>query len=170
MTATALQYDAINETYASVENLIYHTLHRFVKHYGGSVEEWHEYTGSLFMVAYTDHSRSRGKFSTYLQWVLWKGLLEVRRKQQRHKGKVVFTDLDPEVFKAPTDFNLMEFMDSLSEDAQTVVRLVFDTPWQFSEPKEMRQVIRQYLAQPAIGWSSNRIASTFREICSALRG
>jgi DNA-directed RNA polymerase specialized sigma24 family protein len=169
MTA-ALVHDAVNETFADMEKLIYHTIHQFIKRYGGSFDEMAELIGPMFMTAYTHYDKRKGKFTTCLRWVIWKQLLDYKRNEIKRTRAVVYTELDPEQHQAPRMFNVTEFMDELSDDAKTVVRMVFDTPWAFydQDPKRIRFVLRLVLGQ--LEWSPARISRSFQDVRRALGG
>jgi len=164
-----LRQDAVNETYADFELLVFKTVHEFVAETGGRFEDWMEHAGPLFMIAYDGWDPRRSKFSTYLRWVLWRGLQEVQRRLAKRNGKVIFTEIDPELWEAPRTFDRVAFMDGLSEDARLVVAAALDTPWGFDpDPPQVRALLRDYLSQPALGWSPQRIRDSFREIRRAL--
>jgi hypothetical protein len=167
MEAT-LRQDAMAETYCDTELLIYNTVHEFVRTYGGRFEDLVEYAGICFVKAYHKYDPTKAKFSTWLRWVVWKNLQELYRQRARHNGKVVFIDLDQELYLAPPTFNRLLFLDSLSDDARLVVSVALDTHWQTPDPKAIRSLIREYLRQPAIGWSGQRVRESFKEVCMAL--
>jgi DNA-directed RNA polymerase specialized sigma24 family protein len=164
--------DAVAETYNDTERLLYHTIHQFVAAKGGSFEDLKEYAGLYFVNAYHRYNRDKQvRFSTWLRFSVWHSLLELYRKRARNEHKVVFMDLQPEAYETPKQFNHLEFVESLSNDAQLVVRLVFDTAWQLQpEPAEVKRLLWEYLRQPAIGWPAARIRETFAEIRCALGG
>lgn len=167
----AIKQDAIAETYADTENLIKHTVHRFVKSYGGRYDDLIEYVGPMFMTAYKVWDPRKGKFSTCLSWVVWKQLLDLRRIRSKRQGIVKYTDLDPELFTALPRFDIVEFMDQLSTDARLVAETALTTQWGFDpDPKTVRGLLREWLSQPALGWSQQRIKDSFREIRVALNG
>lgn len=166
----ALRQDAINETFRDTERLVYHTIHRFIRTYGGEFEDLMELVGPTFMRAYDGYDRHKSKFSARLSFLLWKEFLEQRRKSYRKKNQlVVYGELDPEAYQAPTQFDRFTFLDSLSEDARLVVLTVFDTPWQFEpEPKTIRFILCEYLK--GLSWNRQRITESFQEIRLALEG
>lgn len=169
MSAATLEQDALTETYHDTEKLIQHTVHRFVESHGGKYDDLIELSGPLFMKAYHTYEMDRGAFPARLRFILWHGLLDAKRIASKRNGKVVFKDLQEEDYTAPRSFNLLEFMDELSEDARLVVQAVFETPWEFDPcPTQIRMMIREFLSQPAIGWDRERISKSFLEIRSAL--
>lgn len=170
---TAIEEDSVSEKYADVELLIYKTIHDFIRIYGGNFDELLGESHLMFMTAVRRYD-NRSSFPTYVRWVVWHGLHELLRRTIRHSGKVTYMELDPNAFAAPPAFNLNELAESLSSDAQEVLRLVMDTPRELMKSIERRKgtgiayrsVIRQYLV--AIGWSPKRITNSFRELQEAL--
>jgi DNA-directed RNA polymerase specialized sigma24 family protein len=170
-----LRQHAMDDTFADVEKLVYHTVHRFVQRKGGTFEDWIGEAHEAFMLAYERYKPERGPFPSFVRWVVEKRLLEVLRTNMRRKGKVVFGDVDPDLHPGPErGFILADFLDELSEDAQTVVKLALDTPHGLArcieqkggQPWNVRSVLREYLM--AMEWSAERVTETFLEIRRAL--
>jgi hypothetical protein len=173
MKRTALQADAIATTYEDMEMLIFDTVHKFIHQNGGDFDDLIGQASLSFMYAWQTRDRSKAKFTTWLRWVVWHDLLTLVRNRARHAGKVVFTDLDPEAFAAPREFDKVEFLDSLGDDAWFVAKCVLDTPrelrWLMErEPLMIRVALREYLR--ALKWEAQRIRQAFTEIRQMLAG
>jgi hypothetical protein len=174
---TALERDCLDTAYEDVEHLVTRTVADFIRRYGGDYNELRGEAHAMFMLAYNrfEPDRFQASFSTYVRWVVWKGLLELQRRTMRHKGKVSFTDADLDLHHASRDFNLLEFLDDLSDDAATLVRLVLDTPRglaciierEGATPQVYKSVLKEYLS--GLGWTGKRVTESFKEIRKALR-
>lgn len=165
---SALEQDAISTTFTDTEKLIYGTVKDFVAKNGGSVDELVGEAGICFMKAYNSYDYSKAKFSTWVHIKVWRHLQEIQRVQLRRESRVTFEELD-ENRHVSRMFNLSDFLDQLSEDARLVCSVVFDTPWQTQpEPKQIRELLRLYFGQPAVGWPMARISDTFAEIRAVL--
>lgn len=180
--SNALAYDAMNETYHDVAKLVFDTIHRFRERYGnlaGDMDEicseahWH------FIRAYQryDNVRFKSSFPSYCRFLIWHELLEAMRRrmaQQRREAAVEVPEELP-ARPAPT-FNIPDFVEGLSEDAQQVVKIALDAPKDVQlaimirggeTPKNLRLSIREYLKD--LGWTAREITDTFLEIRRALR-
>lgn len=163
---------AAAETFADMERLIYYTVHEFVRKYGGQFEHWIEYAGIAFMTAYHKYDPSLGMtFASYVRFVLWHHLLDVRRRAARYHARDSQEPLDE--LHAPPVFDRISFLDELSRDARKVVNLILATPPGLSKeigsvkkPWMIRSVLRRHLR--ALGWTTERIAESFSEIRRAL--
>lgn len=181
--SSALAYDAMNETYSDVAKLVFSTIRKFRKKYGnlaGDMDEvvseahWH------FVRAYQryDNTRFKSSFPTYCRFLIWHELLEAMRRrmaQQRRQG--VQVDFPEELpAREPPVFNIPDFVEGLSEDAQQVVKIALDAPKDVqlsvmirggNTPQNIRLSIREYLKD--LGWTTREITDTFLEIRRALR-
>jgi len=170
-TVSSLAINAFATTYEDVEPLIRSTVRRFVRRYGGSFDQCMEHASLIYVKAYRRFDPSQAKFSTYLVNAIWYELLEVRRRYACKHRDTTFVDADIDILAAPARFDLAAFIEELSDDARQVVKIVFETAWQFEpSPYEIRRHIVAYLSQPAIGWTSKHIKRTFAEIRDALGG
>jgi hypothetical protein len=184
---TALQQDAINETYEDVRNLIYSIVHQFIRRHGhqwGTFDELLAQANWDFMVAYEDHGRKDGNrsstssFSSWCYWVVSKGLLEQQRTTIRRdrQCRIVVCDMTPDILPGGVSlFQFIDLLDELNDDARQIVRLVFRYPETLLDcmrsrkgcPKRNAQaVIRQYLY--GCDWTPGRVTAAFENITSHL--
>lgn len=186
---------AVTETYEDVRLLIFDTVHKFHRSYGGDFEELVGDAHLIFMEVYNNFDPGRGtKFSTWLRLKIWYGLLEKARAQaKRRKGlhdravdqtdkrmsSINLTDIScidltniPAV-NQPT-FSLLDFISEreISKDAVIVVNLVLNPPpglgkiFEKSGWKRVRGCLREYLR--GLGWTVARISESFSEIRQVL--
>lgn len=177
MDAT-LQKEEITEVYERTKKLVYFTVHRFMrqKHLPKDLmPEMISHANWQFMLAYEKYD-GRIEFHKYLQWCVWKGLLEVIRIYAVRSKRVAYQDLAPDcAWFTPSKFNLEEWCEGLSQDARVVVRLALNTPHCIAQgahlrggkPHNVKYGLRQYLS--GMGWSGGRIRNTFNEIRNALQ-
>jgi DNA-directed RNA polymerase specialized sigma24 family protein len=183
---------AITETYLEVEKLIFDTVHRFIRLYGGDFEEYVAESNVVYMKVYEAFDPERGAFSTLLVTSIWNRLIDVsydRSEAMKVHGASLDAAKDDGGSLAemvadhrPANFNLEEFASDLTEDAKSVLRMVLKSPKEFGphlsdmieevamgkggENRNWRSTIRNYLWE--VGWSVERISKTFSEIGAAL--
>lgn len=171
---TALERDATATTFADVQDLIYHTLHRFKARHGGEWDDLLSDAHELFFIAYNRHD-GRSSFQTYVVWVIWKGLLEYVRRNAKHYSRCDCADaLDEHVMRRTSEFSIPEFAADLSRDAKLVLCLTLDQPFLQSavpgtpkiSPGRFRTALRKYLLSK--GWTGSRVTAAFDEMTEAL--
>lgn len=176
-------------TYKRYERLIASLAFQFIRSYGpavGNHEELVSIGGELFMEAYNRYDPERG--SSFRNWLctwIWRRWIEQLRKEiwrSRPNGDykttcVNYVDMtECEYGSDVSQFHLTEFLETISEDARTIVELVLDTHEELrrvmlsDDPnpsgRSARKGLRQYL--DGLGWENGRISDTFREITEAL--
>lgn len=180
MTAIA-QQEAIAKAFEDVRLLIWDTCHKFYRRYGnlnGTVEELFSVAQLSFMKAYHSYTEKSSSFATWVRWYIWHELLELQRGDMRRNkaAKVTPTDMVENDYVAPhSNFNMVDFVDSLSEDAKMVVNLVVDPPEGLAAAMRRRGPgdgrtklsIEQFLS--GFEWDSFKISEVFSEITTALR-
>lgn len=170
---------AAEESYLDVENLIYHSVHKFIRKYGGDFDELVGEARVIFSELYTGLGRGYIKenpkynFAQSLQYFIAVNLLSKRRQELFRNARCKMTAYDENIKDQPTtdDYWLTDFLDGLSDDAVTIVKIVLDSPGfvlriegpATDNPKEF---LMEYLS--SMNWSSRRIKSCFREIRRAL--
>jgi sigma-70-like protein len=176
MSALALAIDANTEVYEDVKRMIFKIVHEFCsRHRHLDFNEMLSLANLTFVKCLTSYDHRRSSFSTHVYLRVRYRLLEEYRELARKAG--VHKHCDTPVETCPSkknDFWLVEFLDELSDDATTVVSLVFsgrDVPHVLSEmrsgtPATIRKAIRTVLHE--IGWTSTRIIESFAEITKAL--
>lgn len=127
---------AIAETHKDCGDRVEKTVARFCKRYKTTdYDEALSAAGELFVVAYDTYDPDRGmKFTTWLYYKIWKGLLEEQRTRiGRENRRNVKHDGDVFEIRAasPSGFRFSDFAVSLSESARAVAEvLVSDGAWQ----------------------------------------
>lgn len=161
-------------TYEDVQPLIDGLARTFKRRYGGDQEDLVGELSIAFLEAYESFEPEVGTFDNHMYFRGYKHLLEQARisaKRRRLKPRVL---MDLEACQAPPEFNLVDFMDELSKDAQRVIRLTLRTPVSLAEeievrgdkPRIVRSIIRTHLL--FVGWTRERIRETFAEIKTVL--
>lgn len=173
---TALRMDLMTESFLDVELLIKHTANKFVARYGGEVDEAIAHGNLMFVEAYDSWDRSRGKFTQWLYFLMWRTLLEqVRRQTMRNaRHKRVKFDEDGLCTESRAHW-LGDLLDGLSEDARTIVSMVLDTPMDLKIALAQRSVDSKQNTKGAfrevlqdMGWSKDQVYKAFDEIREAL--
>jgi hypothetical protein len=164
------------ETYLEVENLIRKEVWRITKKFGGDYDELLAEANVIFMAAWDSYDLNCGtQFTTWLVNQIRWGLTEQVRNRIR-AGKR-FSRVDAEQLSGGyRNWKPSDLLDELGEDARLVASLVIDTPadiaWIYErkggQARNLRSTIRDYLAD--LGWSTMRIAESFREVARALTG
>ena len=171
---TAGQRRNAEETYLEVENLIRREVWRICKKWGGDFEELMAEGQVVFMAAFDSYRPDCGaQFTTWLvNQVRWNLTDQVRERFRTGKR---FEPADEQQSAGSyRTWNPADLLDELGEDARLVAGLVIDTPaaiaWIYErkggQPRTLRSTIRDYLAD--LGWTTVRIAESFREVARAL--
>lgn len=163
---------AVEETYFDVEKLLWFVVHRFILIHGdkyGTQDELKSFANEVFMDVYTDYEHTKGSFRKRVGYILWKRLLDLARHSRSRKLILghQLEDLRWQSF----EFNLVDFLDGLSEDAHNVIGIVLNTPTDLieimsQEDREPQTNLKSYLA--GMGWRLDDIKETFQEIKDAL--
>lgn len=164
---------ASEETYQEVEMLVYDTAHKFVRRYGGEIDETIAEANAHYMAAYDTYDENKGSFSSWVRFRIWNGLMETVRKRLMRKARCAPVEIDLSLQPvSPSHFHLFEFMDELSEDSQEVVSVIIQTPGvvfreEGGDSKSPRDTLRTYLKK--LGWGAFRITECFQEIAAVLK-
>jgi len=173
----------MEDTYLEVENLIYHTVHDYLKSHSGDFEELVAEANLVFVKVYEVFDPSKGALSTLLVSSIWRRFIDIGRKKSNEKsvwsvssnvdrGNGTLEDglADHRV----GEFNFIEFATGLTEDAKLVMKLALESPEELAKeaigkgdaPRNWRSSIRWHLYN--LGWSVDRVASSFEEVRMAL--
>lgn len=165
----------IDDTYADVRALVGKLSSGFAMTYGTDWDETVQAAGLGFCRAYHTYDPSLGyEFNTWVGEKVYYSLLDLLRQRARHPAFDRSVELT-EIASAERTFSLFEFLDSLSDDAKTVVYLATSPP-----PKVLALVkgrkkpnvttigacVRQFLKDS--GWTAARVCESFQEIKRAL--
>lgn len=183
MATKALEKDRMTKTYCEVENLIKWTVTKFMQTKGGDFDDLMEKANYYFVEAYKRYD-GRTKLSYYIRYRVWYGLLDEHCIAARKARVSKIVELEPNrderrslegISERLSCFNLMSFLEELSEDARLCAKLVLDTPTGLAKcireyggrPKHYRSVIREYLVE--LGWPTTRVTKAFKEVGELLR-
>lgn len=161
--------ESMNETYDDVKNLVHATAYQFMSKFGGDADTVISEAYDYYMGAYRLWDPNRNmSFPTFVRRCIWLGLLESLRKKIRRGNKVTLSDMTEDLYADKDQFNLVDFLDGLTEDAKTVVNLILDTPrsiavlFEDKKPAAIKNLLKDYLF--ALGWGVERVEETFSEI------
>lgn len=167
----------ISETYEDCEHYLEHIVWRFhLRHggrYGADFEEMLGEARLVFLKVYEKFEAGRGHFLAFLRTAVERRLIDLHRHEQRKSVAAVQASDTPEIFvDHQRSFSLSELLDGLTEDARLVVRLVLDTPGDFTAALGTRNrncprlMVEDYLK--GLGWRPMRIRNCLEKLEQAL--
>lgn len=173
---SVLAKDIMNETFIDLRERIERLVKGFCFRYRVDYEEYLSIGYEAFVESFGGkYDRKRGSFSTYVcQRVLSKIYEAHRTAMRRHiLGKVSKYDVLLYEDKFDDKWKI-DWLDSLSNDAQTVANLVLDAPREIvhtmaNYPNNhvmTKKAMVEYLED--IGWVGSRIVESFAEVTKAL--
>lgn len=168
----------ISDTYADVKLLLDDIVHRFQKKYGGEWEELRSQANVIFMEVHKNFDHTKGKFSAMLGYIISYRLLDNLRYDLRKKQ--IRIEKEQRKLRQELKDNSQHFYDNfirdLSEDAITVVDLIFCPPREviltartiFGERNRRSMIfaVTQFLSDT--GWTAKRIFRSFSELREAI--
>lgn len=163
-----LKHNALTETYIDVEKLIYATVWKFKRKFGGDFEELVAEANFIYVLAFDSYKESRAAFTTWLCFCIWRGLQNhIRFIREKNKyTKILPLEQCPNrefVIEKPSFF--FEMLDEFGEDSKTIIKLVFNPPEELKKESNhsFKVDIRIYLSTK-FGWTGRRIKESFEEI------
>lgn len=150
---------ALTETFLEVEKLIYSTVYRFQRRFGGDTDELIGMANELFIDAYHSYDR-RSSFPYWVGYVIYKGLMAWYRKERKRASILNRVDVDTDQTETVKKFSVRQLMLDLGEDAIIVVRLLLET-----NNNDKSTLFR---CLESLGWSVARIMESFAEITRVL--
>ena len=171
-------YPTQDEAYEQVKNLIYDTVWKFKRRYGGDFEELLSDANYHFIEAWNDYDPDYGtKLSTFVRNAIWFNLIDqLRRKATRDRHIMVSSvTIENQGYTQTRNDPIGDLADELTEDAKTVLELVLNSPAEISaaiwtkggQPRNFRSCIRTYLQR--LGWTAARVTESFDEIRQAIK-
>lgn len=151
---------ALTETYSDAISVIQKTVYRFWRKYGGDIRELMAEANFHFMTAYAKYEQDKGSFDGFVSFIVFKQLLESLRLTTRRRAKLGTQQGLEGLEEQQNTFRMFEFLEELSQDAATVVRVLFE----LDQPNKGK--LRSALNN--LGWTANRIAESFQEITNIL--
>jgi hypothetical protein len=180
----AQELDAKTIRYGAVQEKLDHLVKKFYTAYGwryvermcGSYDDMRAEANQAFLEAFMTYRDDRGmKFRSWVGNKVWFRLLDILKRKTHQARLLKRTELDDYRYDF-SPFSLSEFLESLSANAQEVVRIaVVETPYDVmvtltqkrdDGPRAMQAAIREFLLD--IGWTSRQVTETFLEIRKAL--
>lgn len=176
--------EAITEVYADYAECVARIAANFARRYHTDPDETHAWAVLHFLEAYHAHDpRGTVPLASRVSVTVWGRLMDALRTELiRNRGRIPFMYDEvqnpalPAVYD-PVPFETEEFMASVSEDAEVVLRLLLgDSPPAFdarlrADPRPgtgaVRRCLRAYLTDD-VGWTPGRVAAAFAEIRTAL--
>jgi hypothetical protein len=167
--------DAVGEAWEDLQNEIKRTVFLFCRKHRQDFDSAMTDAGLFFVEAFHKYDPSRGDFSTWICYSIWKGLKEDVRtfaRRQNHTPMEGIGDRDFMEKKKP--FDLQEFFENLSADGRIMAGIVLDPPAKILgmvkrknfRKGSMLSSIRYYLE--GMGWTPDRIRETFEEVQQVL--
>lgn len=173
---------SIDERFEEVRLVFFGVCDKFWRKYGGDFEDVISKGHELFMEILISHDPRRSELGADVRFRVWKGLLEDREAEARRRR---LFPIDPrpdlDLIEARPDlgqFDIKSFLEDLTTDVQTVVRLALDTPRPVAKAAaarggkmgyyaDLRHAIKQYLL--TAGWSQRRVYGGFAGVREAIR-
>jgi hypothetical protein len=180
--AIDVEKDCATECFQDVEDLIYKTTHKFRAKFGGEFEELKSRAFFHFMRAHDSYVENTSEwvrtksthkkicFTTWVQNVVYRGLIDDFRKDQKVK-RIRPEDLQ----ERHTDSSgLCELMADVHEDSKTIINLILETPMELTSLitheggsiKHVKTALTKYLQN--MGWEMERIATSYNRIETVL--
>lgn len=175
-TPKAPEAEIMGSPYSTVESILYSTIAKFWRRYGGCYPRMIEDVGGYFLHAYQTYRSDGGRsFSSWLAFCTWQSLRKQLRATRAGREALLWEEMDRLSSPDKSSFKLEEFVEALGADAQTAVRLAIQTPTEvlilihergLPTGTRTRAAIREHLI--SLGWGKNRINRAFGEIKTAL--
>lgn len=162
-----------SETYDECKTLIYSTVWKVVRTYGGDFDELMSEANAAFLDAYRTFDGSSA-FTSWLRQRVWYSCVSFVRDRLDERSRYEPAEDVQIADRNRSSWSIQQMAEDLGEDALLVVKLVVETPTDLervyqakgAQPRNLRSSIRQYLAEA--GWTAARIAESFNEVRRAL--
>lgn len=164
----------VEETYAECEAILYYTVRKFKRKYGGNFEDLLSEAHSLYMDACTSYNPERCAFKTWVRNKIWYGLSEGLRKAAMRANRLPrqAIDLTAHTARQAPSFDRDGYLEWLGKDARVVAMLAFNPPFSVrleaesrggeEKPAALRYAIQKHLREE--GWEWERVQKSFTEI------
>lgn len=181
MTAATFCRQLACEQWTKHETTVRTVVYQFIGRHGGEFEETLGNAQVGFMKAFQKMADGRitkdMDEQAHIRITIWHYLIDLHRTATQHRRKektTTTTDIDLNFFTAPREFDKMEFLDGLTDDAAYIVQIILDPPPEIAEeatekggtPVKLRAAARSYLRRA--GWQTSRMAEAFRQVQQAL--
>lgn len=172
---------AATDTYLEVEKLLHKVVHDFSRRYpGGDYEEMLGDARLLYFQAYLSYDPSKAAFTTHVQFRVWKGLLDIKRRDSERATRMTRSyDYPLENAHKEDSFNIDQFAQEElpGRNAQVIKEILKDPPdciqralRQYEKGQKNRMMLRNALTEYLldIGWALHQISETYSEIREAM--
>lgn len=172
-----MSIDPLEVTYQETQKLIQSVVHSLHREFGGDLEEMLSEANVFWMTAYNTFDPKLACFSTWLTIQLRRRFQSERRAKAIRHARLKQVDYPLQLVKDESmpSFDMEEFCAVLSDDAKSIIRLVFDPPpdihWEMvvrgrNTPTGFRTILKEFLRLK--GWTLIRILCAYQEIRKAL--
>lgn len=158
------------ELFYQYEKLLYKQANNFHRKFGGDIDDLVSICYDVFVRALKHHDDKKTKLTTYLWTATWRTMYQ--KKERAQKGRQIEREVGnkrgKEIRREP-----LSFVKEISEDSQTVVKLIIDRPLGegtnagSGTAKILLRSVMEFLSS-SLGWSGDRINNSLREIREAL--
>jgi len=173
MIAATLEREAMTETYEDVKDLIFDSAWSFQRSHGGDIEELIAESNKIFVLTYHSYNEDFSKFTYWLVFNIKHGLKEFTKHEwrQSHPSLNRIVKHDPYKCEYAETFSVIELLDEIGKDAETILQLFTETPKEvftstLRERIYIKNRIKNRLRQ--MGWTIRRIKKTLEEISEAI--
>ena len=144
------------------EDLVANIARKFHESMQFDTDELISYGRSLILKNAAKWDPARGKFSTFLYWLLRSAFIDYIKKQR----KEVFVEIYEDTVEAPASYSplptlLQELLDNLSDDARIMVNVVIESPW---TENWQNMAERLHKKMSGLGWDLPRFQAAFSEV------
>lgn len=151
----------------SHNDLIAHIANSFAETTQFDPEELISFGRSVLVSQAKKWDPARGKFSTFLYWLLRSSFTDYIHKQR----KEVYVDVYEDVIEAPASYsplptNVADLLAGVSSDAASLVQVALDSEWD-EEWKNLGDRLKK--AMLGMGWDEVRYVSAYNEVSGLVK-
>lgn len=160
---------AITETYLEVKDMIKHLCWLFHQKSGVEFDELHGQANLIFMELLESYQEDVAKFTTYLSFILPRGLYDYTYKILRKQSSHTYDNTLVEGLSSFQEFPTNEFLEDLSYDCQVIFHLIMYSPKEIQDmafnKKQGQMLFKEYLAsilETQFNWTPFKIKNQFK--------
>lgn len=152
----------LEEAYIICDHLIKASVAGFVKKHHCDYEDALSDANFAMIAAYNGHNPEKGSFGARVCHEVWCGMMDGLRLKAKHYERYPTKNVKLENLEKKQKNNIHNFVIDLSEDAKSVVDLLFDLDSNYKPSKSRKKLLYDALVE--IGWTASRIVESFKEI------
>lgn len=155
--------------YAEYHTWIRKLVSKFVGRYGGEWDELFAEANYLFVIHCKTWNPQIGELRKHISFRIWVGLLDLRRRNAKHQARSESLDQD-DCNNTKQVSPIVEFVDSLTTDAQSIVSALIRYPIDLRHAVARRdgpRVVHRALREFFEDWTDDRIYYAFDELAQA---